>query len=108
MAVTDNDVVDGIAFDDTDKTLILEIYDHLPFEDMFEFDHIDILQDKLNTYLGYIYSRQYEDIYPQIDVDHFLINIHFKYDITDNCRKFIAVSKQKLSSWKSNIQIACK
>ena len=50
MAVTDVNVIDGIAFDDDNKTLIMEIYDHLHFEGKFEFDHIVILQDKLNTY----------------------------------------------------------
>lgn len=41
MAVTDVNVIDGIAFDDN-KTLIMEIYDHLHFEGKFEFDHIVI------------------------------------------------------------------
>ena len=45
MAVTDVNVIDGIAFDDDNKTLIMEIYDHLHFEGKFEFDHIVILQD---------------------------------------------------------------
>ena len=31
MAVTDVNVIDGIAFDDDNKTLIMEIYDHLHF-----------------------------------------------------------------------------
>ena len=37
MAVTDVNVIDGIAFDDDNKTLIMEIYDHLHFEGKFEF-----------------------------------------------------------------------
>ena len=36
MAVTDVNVIDGIAFDDDNKTLIMEIYDHLHFEGKFE------------------------------------------------------------------------
>jgi len=77
MAVTDVNVIDGIAFDDDNKTLIMEIYDHLHFEGKFEFDHIVILQDKLNTYLWYIESKQYADIYPDKQFDNFVINIHF-------------------------------
>lgn len=103
MAVTDVGVIDGIAFNEADKTLIMEIYDHLNFEDKFEFDHIAILQDKLNAYLWYINSKQYEEAYPQKSFDNFLINIHFRYDITDNCSKYIDVSNQKLSA--SNIRI---
>ena len=88
---------DGIAFDDDNKTLIMEIYDHLHFEGKFEFDHIVILQDKLNTYLWYIESKQYADIYPDKQFDNFVINIHFRYEITENCKKYINVSNQKLS-----------
>ena len=97
MAVTDVNVIDGIAFDDDNKTLIMEIYDHLHFEGKFEFDHIVILQDKLNTYLWYIESKQYADIYPDKQFDNFVINIHFRYEITENCKKYINVSNQKLS-----------
>ncbi len=46
MSVTEKDVVDGIAIDHDDKTLIMEIYDHLDFEGNFEFVHIDILQKR--------------------------------------------------------------
>ena len=97
MAVTDVNVIYGIAFDDDNKTLIMEIYDHLHFEGKFEFDHIVILQDKLNTYLWYIESKQYADIYPDKQFDNFVINIHFRYEITENCKKYINVSNQKLS-----------
>ena len=103
MAVTDVDVIDGLAFNDADKTLILEIYDHLDFEGKFEFDHLTILQDKLNTYLWYINSRQYEEVYPQREYTEFLINIHFLHHITDNCSKYIDVSNRKLSA--SNVRI---
>lgn len=36
MAVTDESVVDGIAFGNEGKTLIMEICDHLDFEGKFE------------------------------------------------------------------------
>lgn len=51
MAVTDSQTIDGIAYDDNATTLILEIYDHLNFDGKFEFDHLAILQDKLNSYI---------------------------------------------------------
>lgn len=103
MAVTDKDTIDGIAYET--EMLIMEIYDHLPFEGEFEFDHIDILQDKLNTYLWYIDSKQYIDIYPNIDFKEFAINIHFLHDTTDNCKKYIDYSNKKLSISNSNTKI---
>ena len=77
MAVTDSKKIDGIAYDDNATTLILEIYDHLNFEGKFEFDHLAILQDKLNSYIWFINSKQYEKIYPNKIFGKFIINIHF-------------------------------
>ena len=77
MAVDDSNVIDGIAYDG--EILILEVYDHLGFEGKFEFEHITILQDKLNTYLWYIDSKQYL------------------------CKKYIDVSNEKLQSLKVTI-----
>ena len=101
MAITDNDKIDGIAYEM--EILYMEIYDHLPFDEKFEFYHIDILQDKLNTYLWYIDSKQYVDAYADIEFTEFVINIHFLHHLTDNCKKYIDVSNKKLSM--SNIKI---
>ena len=56
MAITDRDVVDSVAYD---SILLLQLYDHLDFEGEFEKDHMLMLQDKLNTYIWYIDSKQY-------------------------------------------------
>ncbi len=104
MAVTDTQTVDGIAFGSSEGTLILEIYDHLDFEGKFEFDHIAILQDKLNAYIGFINSRQYEEVYPGKAFDRFIININFLNNVSENCRKYISNANFKLR--ESNIQIA--
>lgn len=103
MAVTDSNMVDGVAYDNKSKTLIMEIYDHLNFEGKFEYDHIVIFQEKFNTYLWYINSKQYKDVYPEKCFVGFLINVHFYHKITSNCRKYIDESNKKLSSL--NIQI---
>ena len=101
MSVTDNEVIDGIACDG--ETLILEIYDHLDFEGAFEYDHMMILQEKLNTYIFFINTRQYVDVYPDREFSTYLIRIHFLHEIADSCRKYIRVSNEKLLS--SNIKL---
>lgn len=103
MAVTDSQTIDGIAYEM--ELLIMEIYDHLPFEGKFEFDHMDILQDKLNTYLWYIESEQYSGVYPNREFNKFIINIHFLYKPTVDCRKYIDNSNKKLLISNSNIKI---
>ena len=89
MSVVENDKIDGIATSDDGKTLIILLSDHLDFEN--ENNHLLILQEKINAYLSFIQSEQYSDIYPDMNFENIIIEIHFKYKITDNCKKFIDV-----------------
>ena len=61
-----------------------------------EFEHLKILQDKINAYVAFIESEQYDEIYPNADFKMAMIEIHFKYDITDNCQKFLQVVQDQL------------
>ena len=93
MSVTESGTVDGIAVTKDGKTLKMLLTDHLDFTD--EKDHLLILQDKINAYLGFIESEQYREIYPQSNIENVIIEIHFKYKISNNCKKFInAVNNQ--------------
>lgn len=105
MAVTDKDVIDSIAYEEENHLLILQIYDHLGFEGKFEYDHMMILQDKLNTYIWYIESGQYKEVYPETDfLDYkYKINIYFMCEITELCKNFLEHVNKKLL--KKNIHI---
>jgi hypothetical protein len=103
MSVTEKDIIDTIAFEKDRVTLILEIYDHLPFEGKFEYDHISLLQDKLNTYMWYIDSEQYRDTYPDHNFESIVINFRFLHNPTENCVKFITLTNKQLSS--ANVKI---
>ncbi len=96
MSVTDSGKVDGIAVEKDGKTLRLLITDHLDFSD--EMSHLLTLQNKINSYLGFIESEQYRDIYPEYGISNIIIEIHFKYKITDNCKKFIDVVNNQISA----------
>ena len=47
MAIDNSEVIDGIAYEG--NKLILQIYDHLEFDDEIVQDHLFMLQDKLNA-----------------------------------------------------------
>ena len=89
MSVTESDIVDGIAIGSDEKTLIMLITDHLGWEGEFEFDHFVILQEKINSYLRFIQSKQYNEVFSDREFDFFVIEIRFLHDITDNCYKFL-------------------
>ena len=74
--------------------LVLLITDHLNWDN--EFEHLKILQDKINAYVAFIESEQYDEIYPNADFKMAMIEIHFKYDVTDNCQKFLQVVQDQL------------
>lgn len=99
MSVTDKDIIDGIAYEEDNRLLILEIYDHLGFEQEIEYDHMMMLQDKLNTYIWYIESEQYKEVYPNTDFDgySFKINVCFMCEMSQFCIKFLDHVKNKLS-----------
>ena len=56
MAITEKDTIDSVAYEN--NTLIMQLYDHLDFEGKFEYDHLVMLQDKLNTYIWYVDSKR--------------------------------------------------
>ncbi len=93
MSISDVEKVDGIGISKDRQQLDLLITDHLDWEN--EYDHLILLQDKINAYLGFIESNQYLEIYPGQHFASFNIEIHFKYGTTPNCIKFIEyVDKQ--------------
>ena len=101
MAITEKDTIDSVAYEK--NTLIMQLYDHLDFEGKFEYDHLVMLQDKLNTYIWYVDSKQYQETYPDKKFENFLIKIFFVCEITELCEKFIRNVNLKLQ--KSNIHI---
>lgn len=95
MSVVEKDKIDGIATSGDGKTLMILLSDHLDFEN--EEIHLLTLQDKINAYLGFIESKQYNDIYPDKTFENIIIQIHFKYKISANCKKFIDVVNSQVS-----------
>ena len=96
MAVDNASQIDAIANDKENACLVLLITDHLNWDN--EFEHLKILQDKINAYVAFIESEQYDEIYPNADFKMAMIEIHFKYDITDSCQKFLQVAQDQLNS----------
>jgi len=73
--------------------LFFLITDHLNWEN--EYEHLIILQDKINAYLGFIESKQFIETYPQDEFDSYVIEIHFQNGMSENCFKFLDVVANK-------------
>lgn len=99
MSVIDKDKVDGIGISKDHTKVILMISDHISWEK--EYDHLLILQDKINAYVNFIESGQARNMYPDIDV--YTIMIYFKYEITLNVKEFLTAINKQLKGIGINI-----
>lgn len=85
MAVDEIDKVDGMG--KQSNQLVLLIVDHVEWS--AEYNHLIVLQEKINAYLNFIESKQYQSTYPNEEFSQFVIDIHFKYNITPKCEQFL-------------------
>lgn len=103
MAIDNPNVIDGVAVDKDNDSLIMLLTDHFEWtqtggEDILsEYDHLMMIQEKLNLYVSYFTSRQYEDTFPDCKVKSAVIDVRFKYDISENCEMFLQVVQNKLA-----------
>lgn len=106
MAIDNVNIVDAIGVDEKNQALRLMITDHLEWENKFlsEADHLLMLQNKINSYLSYIESAQYKETYPTINFKILIIEIHFKYEVTENCKKFLKVVQDQVEQFGIKIE----
>ena len=83
MAVDNSSQMDGIANDKENACLVLLITDHLNWDN--EFEHLKILQDKINAYVAFIESEQYDEIYPKGNRTGSEQVLEFQNDVDQTC-----------------------
>lgn len=102
MSVIETDKIDGAGKSKEKGELTLLITDHLEWGN--EHEHLIILQNKINSYLGFIESKQYEEIYPNDSFEKYVIEIHFKNGISENCFKFLDVVANQVEQFNIKIR----
>lgn len=98
-------VLDGIAFDEKNSKLILLLSDGMDWTN--EYNHLILLQEKINHYIAYIESKQYlkylqEHSIILDNVKQIEIELHFLFKETENCKKFLNNVEQIISSSLEN------
>ncbi|MEN2773874.1 DUF6572 domain-containing protein [Acetivibrio clariflavus] len=97
MSVAEINQVDAMGISKDGKGLILMISDHLDWNN--EAEHLFLLQEKINAYLGYIEANEFLDVYPNLKFEYYIIELHFKYPITTNCWRFIKAINTQLEEF---------
>ena len=85
MSIEDSNVVDAVGVE-KNGDIILTISDHLTWDD--EHDHLELLQNKINTYLSFIESGQILEDYPNAEKSNVFINVVCKYDPSAQAKEF--------------------
>ena len=93
MSVTDSKIVDAVTLEKESRRLVLRIFDHLPWDEDFTETHLIALQEKLNDYLDYIVSKQYEEAYSPEKYDKVVIKIIAKYSFSNEGIRCLNVAK---------------
>jgi len=101
MSVVDNKMVDGIALTDDKNGIILLITDHVDWSD--EYQHLVMLQEKINVYITFLEEKQYEEIYKE-EIAYGVIEIHFLYDLSVNAEKFLQSVQNQVAELGIKIQ----
>lgn len=101
MSVLEAEKIDAIGVSEDGKELVLLISDHLKWRK--EIEHLILLQEKINSYLGFIETKQYLEIYPDNIFEKYCIKISFKYKISPKCMEFLGTINMQLREY--NIQV---
>lgn len=104
MSIIEVNVVDAIGISKDSKNLILMISDHLDWNN--EADHLFALQSKINSYLGFIESKQYNETYPHDIFESYIIDLRFKFKITAKCLEFIEVLNRQLDEFNIFVEVS--
>lgn len=107
MAIDDVNVIDGVGFDKERKALCLLLCDHLNWrgnDTLSEYDHLMFLQEKINAYIAYLEKKQYAEQFSQEDIIMAVIEIHFKYAITNNCEKFLNTVQDQIGQYGIKVE----
>lgn len=87
MTIERTDAIDAIGLDKVSGKVILKIIDALEWVN--EYDHLIILQDKINSYLRFLESGEVYEAYKHSEGKKFIISIAFAFSPTANAIKFL-------------------
>lgn len=103
MSAFDKDKMADLAISKDGMSLMILLSDYLDFRN--EEKHRLVLQDKINAYISFIENQQYQEIYPDKVLKNIIIEIHLKYRLTENYRKFITVVNNQIIVLKTKCKI---
>ena len=76
MSIAESNVIDGVGISkENNHVLGLFLADHLDWKD--EYQHLLAFEEKLNSYISFVETKQYEVTFPIHQIVAFVVDIHF-------------------------------
>ena len=94
MSIEDKDKIDSIGVNKDTAMVTLAITDHLNWEN--EYEHLIMLQEKINLYLSFLESGEIYESYPIAKGKNIEIKIYAKYDLTEKAEEFLNFAYAKV------------
>jgi len=99
----DTDEVDAFTPGDNAGEAILFVFDHLNWDNPGE--HLQLLQDKINAYLGFIESGQYGEQAPNQKFDKFIIRVISMFQPPSTVEGYIQAAAAQIQQFGVQLQI---
>ncbi len=87
MSILESNKIDTIGIDKESGEVILTISDHLDWSDSL--NHVEMLQEKLNSYIEFIESGQITEDYPKWIGKKLIVQIISLYDYNQEGKDFL-------------------
>ena len=102
MTVENTSTVDAVGTDKDTGEVRLSIFDHLPWNT----DHLRVLQDKINVYLGFIESGEIYVSYPNAKGRPLVIDVYTKFRPTEDATRFLKQAEAATANYGASLRQA--
>lgn len=102
MTVENTSIVDAVGTDKETGEVRLSIFDHLPWDT----EHLRLLQDKINVYLGFIESGEIYVSYPNAKGRPLVIDVFTKFRPTEHAVRFLKQAEAVTANYGASLRQA--
>jgi hypothetical protein len=102
MTVENTGTVDAVGTDKETGEVRLSIIDHLPWGT----EHLRLLQDKINVYLGFIESGEIYASYPNAKGRPLVIDVYTRYRPTVEAERFLKQAEGVVANYGAALRQA--
>lgn len=97
MTIEQTSVVDALGIDVSTNKLHLTISDHLPWDADIQDAHLSLLQEKVNTYLGFIENGEYLEVMPEAEGFRVRIVVIGRYELSERAMDYYSYASEIVS-----------